>query len=354
MKHGFMLIELIVATLIATMVSAILLAALAQSNRYQTIVDNLVDMSTRIGVVSNQLEKDLMGSFIPTQAQEKESFSPASSSAKATEDKSVGKQAEESTESDQKESVEKKVKPIEKIFYSTNKEGKFDTLTFITNNPLVVYVGKDVGQAKSKVVRVQYSLRPEEGKKDSYALFRQESMELDLEKYKDVRAYEVIGGIKNCTMTFTARIAKKPEKQAESTQAKPKLEYEYKVLNEWMSEQKKEADKEKSEFPRIPYSVEIKLVLWDNQDKKEKDFTIVCNIPTDFSAPKKEEKKPAAQPPAAAPSSAESYGGHGEAMADKQKLAQNNVSNEQEIVVYNGIQTTKGSLESLKRILGHA
>ena len=69
-------------------------------------------------------------------------------------------------------------------------------------------MGKDVGVVKPKVVRVQYSLKPEENKKNSYALFRQESMELDLEQYKNVTPYEVIGGIKNCTVTFTAKIKK--------------------------------------------------------------------------------------------------------------------------------------------------
>lgn len=305
MKQGFMLIELIIATLIASMVAGVLLTALSQSARFQTVVDNVVDTSTRIGVVANQLEKDLMGTFIPVQAEEKKDNS---SSAKATQDKQkeavdkkdAGKK-DDSAEKDVEATKGKKEepKPIEKIFYSTNKGGKFDTLTFITNNPLVVYVGNDVGVVKPKVVRVQYSLKPEPGKKDSFALFRQESMELDLEKYKDVREYEVIGGIKSFTITFTARIEKKDEKASADTSASKanvKVSYEYKTLNEWVSEQKKDAEKEKAEFPRIPYSVEIKMSLWDIQDKKEKDFTIVCQIPVDFSEPKKEEKKQPEQP----------------------------------------------------------
>ncbi len=149
--------------------------------------------------------------------------------------------------------------------------------------------------AKPKVVRVQYTLKPEENKKDSYALFRQESMELDLEKYKNITPYEVIGGIKKCTVMFTARIPKKDEKVEH-----PKLSYEYKTQNEWVSEQKKEdkENKEKAEFPRIPYSVEMKLVLWDLQEKKDKEFTIVCEIPTDFSPikVKKQDKKEPEQP----------------------------------------------------------
>jgi type II secretory pathway component PulJ len=293
MKQGFMLIELIIATLIASMVAGVLLTALSQSTRVQTSVDNVIDMSVRIGVVANQLEKDLMGAFIPTQAvpqeeEKKEQAVPA--------DKKDDAGKKDSTE--QKGVEKEKPKPIEKIFYSTNKDGRFDTLTFITNNPLVVYVGKDVGEVKPKVVRVQYSLKLEPDKKNSYTLFRQESMELDLEKFKNTRAYEVISGIKNCTVTFTARIEKKEESSSAkatadtaTSKANAKVSYEYKTQNEWTSEQKKEADKEQSAFPRIPYNVEIKLLLWDRQDKKEKEFTIICNIPVDFTAPKKEDKK---------------------------------------------------------------
>ncbi|HLW72937.1 MAG TPA: hypothetical protein VKR54_02720 [Candidatus Babeliales bacterium] len=299
MKYGFALIELIVATLVASMVAGILLAALTQGNRFQMLIDNTIDTSTRIAVVANQLEKDLMGAFIPVQAEEKKDKQASpdkSDDAKNSPDKKDAnkKDAGKKDEVAEKVAEKKEEKPIQKIFYSTNKGGKFDTLTFITNNPLLVYVGKDVGVVKPKIVRVQYSLKPETGKKDSFALFRQESMELDLEKYKDVREYEVIGGIKNFTITFTARIPKKDEKATDKE--KQKILYEYKILNEWVSEQKKDAEKDKAEFPRIPYSVEIKMSLWDIQDKKETEFTIVCQIPVDFSEPKKDEKKQPEQP----------------------------------------------------------
>jgi type II secretory pathway component PulJ len=293
MKSGFMLIELIIATLIASMVAGVLLAALFQSTRVQTSVDNVIDLSVRVGVVANQLEKDLIGCFVPKQAS-----LITSSSAEASKDGKKEQTEEFSPESDKKN----KPKPIEKIFYSTNKNGQLDALTFITNNPLAVYVGKDVGVVKPKVVRVQYSLKPENEKKDSFALFRQESIELDLENYKNITPYEVIGGIKKCTITFTAKIKKQPAEApaaADSANApkkaeNPKISYEYKTLNEWVSEQKKEDNKEKSEFPRIPYQVEMKLVLWDKQEKKDKEFTIVCEIPTDFSPikNKKESEKP--------------------------------------------------------------
>lgn len=352
MKHGFALIELIVATLVASMVAAILLSALSQGNRFQMIIDNTIDTSVRIGVIANQLEKDLMGAFIPVQAEKKDQPQKAQEADKSNDaKKDDSKKTPAKKDEPEQKRDEKEIKPIEKIFYSTNKAGKLDTLTFITNNPLVVFVGKDVGVVKPKVVRVQYSLRPEVGNKDSYALFRQESMELDLEKYKDVRAYEVIGGIKDCKITFTARIEKKDDKKAEQGKEKPKIQYEYKTLSEWVSEQpKKDAEKEKAEFPRIPYNVEIKIALWDMQEKRDKEFTIVCQIPVDFSEPKKDDKKKVEEPKKdeqqpVAPADNNKQ--------NTQKVALNKSSKSEETVTYNGIQTHKDNLDSLKKIFGH-
>lgn len=165
-------------------------------------------------------------------------------------------------------------------------------MTFISNNPLIVFVGKDVGVVKPNVVRVQYTLKPEADTKKSYALFRQESTELDLAQYKNVRPYEVIGGIRSCAITFTARTEKKQEQskgvEVQAAQEQQKKLYEYKTSDTWVSEQKKEADKEQT-VPRIPFMVEFKMILWDKQNKREQEFTFVCEIPTDMTPAKKEQ-----------------------------------------------------------------
>ena len=346
MKYGFMLIELIVATLIASMIGSLLLTALYQSSRFQTSVDTMFDMSLRVGIVTNQLERDLMGAFVPTQARIKDAqeeegadkkdttSQQASDSAKASSDKQ-GKGEEK------KEKMSKPAeKPLEKIFYSTNKGERLDTLTFITNNPLSVFVGKDVGVVKPKAVRVQYVLKPEsetlvqassdnqgERGKDTFTLFRQEGTELDVAKFGPTRSYELINGIKECAVTYTAKIesssakdtadkqelgkndsqsssgkkdvAKKESKQPEQ---KPKV-YEYKTSKDWVSERKQEDSKatkeEEQEFPRVPYLIEIKMVLWNKQHSKDEEFTLVFELPVDTSPTKekeeedkKEDKKP--------------------------------------------------------------
>ena len=66
---GFVLIELVVATLIAGIISGVLLLALSQSSRIQASIDKAIDMSERVAIVANQLEKDLAGAFVPLQAE---------------------------------------------------------------------------------------------------------------------------------------------------------------------------------------------------------------------------------------------------------------------------------------------
>jgi prepilin-type N-terminal cleavage/methylation domain-containing protein len=371
MKHnfpGFTLIELIIATMIAGVLSGILLTALSQSARVQSSVDTTIDLSERIGITVGQLEKDLAGAFVPTSAVA-EAMADKAAEEKKDEVQKADKKNEAAQPKDEKSTQKKEPKPIEKIFHSTNKDGMLDTLTFVTNNPLVVFVGKDVGTVKPKVVRVQYTLKPDPENKGSFILFRQESNELDLAEYKNVRPYELMGGVKKLSVSYTARIEKKEDKKASQAQAaagkekaaeSKKKQYEYKVQPEWVSEQKKDAsaqapankkeDKE-PEFPRIPHSVEFKMTLWDKQNKKDKEFTFVCAIPVDsIEAQQKDKQQP--EPSAAPeekPADAKNQGQQGQKVARGGHVVQTD-----EIVVYNGIEAVANALDSLKKLLGHA
>jgi len=342
-----MLIELIVATLIASMVSTVLLTALYQGNKVQAFVDDLISTSERIGIIANQLERDLAGSFVPIQAEQGDIEEALSAAEKSD--------ISQTAQGGQKEGQKKQAKPIEKIFYSTNKNGMLDTLSFVTNNPLVVFVGKDVGTIKPKVVRVQYTVKPEQGTKDSYALFRQEGNELDLADYKNVRPYEIIGGIKKITVSFTARLEKKEEKKTEQkSQENQKVSYEYKVQPEWISEQKKDQKqsdkKQEPEFPRIPYAVEFKITLWDKLHTKDEEFTIVCEIPVDSlhaqqeneQQPQQEKKvEPKSEKPGATPNKP------GQLVARNGNVG--NAVTTKETVVIETLTNTLGSLTKLLR-----
>lgn len=124
-----------------------------------------------------------------------------------------------------------------------------------------------------------------------------------------------------------------------------------------MSEQKKEEDKEKTEFPRIPYSVEMKLLLWDLQEKKDKEFTIVCEISTDFSPLKQQSKKEPEKPNKEEPTPEQPAGG----IPPATRAAQNNKTAKEIIrvvdasgkVVYEA-EKTEDAMKEIQKLFGRA
>lgn len=272
---GFTLIEILVVIFITSFFAPVLLTSLYQFGQFQTRIDNLITIHMRIGITAHQLEKDIMGAFIPMQAQK-----------------------------EKKENKEHK--PLEQIFFSVHKDGKLQTLSFISNNPTQVYVGEKVGTIKPRIVRVHYTMQPEEGQPNSFVLMRQESTELEIEKYKDykkIHAYELLSGIKSLSCTFTACIEKKKEtkKQNEKEEEEQKPIYEYQTVSEWSSETKGTQSTTKTEketpWPRIPCHVTIKLALWDKQYTKEQTYTLGVDILTDDAIAKPEQPQEEKQPP---------------------------------------------------------
>ena len=64
------------------------------------------------------------------------------------------------------------------------------------------------------------------------------------------------------------------------------------MLKEWQSEPKEKTQAEKQEetnFPRIPYMIEIKMTLWDIQRTKTEDFVFTYQLPIDISPEKEKE-----------------------------------------------------------------
>ena len=284
MKKGFMLIELIVATLIAAMVSVILLSALYQTNHFQAVVDDIIDVYTRATIVQHQLERDLMGVFIPVEAQQEK---PEKEQEKKKEKEDKEKKAEKKEVRQER----KEVKTVEHVFYSKNRNGMLDTLTFVTNNPMAIFWGAKTGRSKPKVARVKYTLQPQADRKDSFVLLRQEGYELDLAAYKPdiekLRAYEVIDGIKDISVKFVTLIEKKEEKPKKGEEAKV-IEREYRTLKEWHSEFMEPTTQQK-ELPRIPHFVHVRINLWDNRYRRDEAFEFTYFLPVDIT-PKKSAK----------------------------------------------------------------
>ena len=241
MKKGFILIELLIATLIAGMISILLLTALQQTNKFQSVIDNNIDIYTRATIFHHQLEKDIMGAFIPIQFYNQ----PISSEKK------------------------QKKPPIDHIFYGVNRDKKLNVLTFITTNPLAVYWGTKTGSAKPRIARVVYRLQSEDEKKPSYILLRQEGSELSFARYeksnqKAHRSYQLIDGIKDLSITYTT---------VEEQQGIDKKQLSYKTVNEWDWPQKNQQNKK--EKPSLPQFITVNLVLWYNNYKNDVSFTFI-------------------------------------------------------------------------------
>ncbi len=270
MKSGAILLEVLIASAVSAILATILLAAFHQTNRSLGIADDFIDIYAQVAVVHKQLEQDISGAMIP--------FEPPKEEKKAETKKTLVAKKEE-----------KKIKPITKIFYGVNKDKNLDLLTFITNNPLRIYWGEQAGKPKPHIVRVVYRLKKQKGQ-PAFTLTRQESENLDFKAFdsnasKPIKAYELSKNIKELSISYTAEIKKENKDK--------KAEKKYKIFSQW--DQEKQDEKEQKEnLRKVPHGVEIKLVLWDDQQKIDHEFTFNIPIIPDvepIKAVKKEPKK---------------------------------------------------------------
>ncbi len=275
MKKGFTLIEIMISTVIAGILSAGLFATITQVNGLRQIIFNITSTYGRLSVFEQQMERDIMGAFVPTQYD----LLP--------------------TQTDKKD---EKSKPLEKIFYgeSKGKGGRLDFLTFITSNPLEIFYGVEKIKLKPRVARVVYRLIPQEGRKDSYVLMRQEgTSDLTFDAYKkdaqaDLRAYPMIDGIQNLSIRFIS-VEEKVDTENKS------ITHTYTEASNWKdidsASAKASADRPKSPpppvpRPRLPQYVQFTLSLWDSVYEKYKEFVMTIPVQSkygQFEVPKKEE-----------------------------------------------------------------
>ncbi|MDP3889133.1 MAG: hypothetical protein Q8Q25_01160, partial [bacterium] len=211
---GIILIEVLIGTAIAAIVSTLLIGAWYQTNRFSLAVDESVLLYTRASMLAYQLERDISGAFVPELDMQQIEKQPTK--------EPLAPKTEQ----------EKKPKPLEKIFYGENSEGQLKLLTFITNNPLQVYWGPS-GKPKIRIARVVYTLEPNKEEKGSYILYRQEGQELDFKAYKEgakktVRRYELVRGIKHMTVEYTII-----EEQKDKEKPKEPAKREYKEFKKW-------------------------------------------------------------------------------------------------------------------------
>jgi prepilin-type N-terminal cleavage/methylation domain-containing protein len=243
MKSGFTLIEVMLVLLIGSLLSTSLYMSFAVISKMVQHGNAQVRSDIGFGLISNQLEKDCMGAFLPIIS------AAAPEEAPATENESPAKKVAAPKATTTK---------LERAFYcTTGKAGNFGILTFVTNNPLQSYSPERMGSEKPRIARVAYRLVPEKDK-PTFSLVRQESTELEYKAFesKNVRGYEIAQGIQSCKIELLYvpleqnRAGVGGEKNKNGTTEAKKEPAPYIVVTEWDDSKKESEDKDKR--PNLP------------------------------------------------------------------------------------------------------
>lgn len=298
-KSGFTLIELLIATFIASILGVLLFSALYQINSVVSRVNTTTSIYEKAALINAQLERDLSGATAPFEFYYRQR-EPDKKKVKQEEQKKEDAEKQEAEKKENLEGQKKPKKPLEKIFYSTNKDGMLDQLSFITTNPMQAYWSSKTGSAKPRVARVLYTLKEEKGLPKSYSLIRKESGNIEFDPIAQIgkegaQEFVLVDGIKSLNIEYTYYV---PEKKESSEPGKPEKKEsesnkkrEVKKSKEWITAQ---AEKEEAkQFPLLPQLVELKLALWDAQKKSSKPFTLKIRIPSDI--PEKRETEDVTQ-----------------------------------------------------------
>lgn len=272
MRQGFTLIEMLVALAISVLLINLLFSVLYQTNRAVKLITRISDGHTRAVMAQQILTRDLSGVFIPVQyaVQQRE----AKNKQKSGSDEQ--QRAEQTTEKESDE--DKKVQPLTKIFYAHNQDSMLHELTFITTNPLPSYTRGQDQTPKPRIARVWYTLvKDEHGPRDqpSFTLFRRESVHLDAkiapEGKESTKSYPVITHIKNMSARYTVLLP--AEQQQKSSEQKKEQERVIKTVSEWNVEAEGGNQELIQAKVVIPTLVEITLVLWSTNGKRDESYT---------------------------------------------------------------------------------
>lgn len=261
-RSGFSLIELVVAIAIAGLIMTALFQSYFVLNRVAGFLDNVIDRDLRISIIQNQLEKDLTGVFIPVQA-----FKQPDPKKEVQEKKEGEKQ-----ELQQETKLQEKPKQLERIFIGNIKDKNMTMLSFITNNPVLVYE-KDKGiTPKPRVVRVVYRLTKDKSE-SSFILTRQESNNLafdafDQKSAQQIKSFEIARSIKSIHIEYLQR----DEKQKDDGK-----KIEYKTFTQWPKPDEREGDKQEKN-PQVPDFVKVEIALFDEKLQREKMYNFMYQL----------------------------------------------------------------------------
>ncbi len=283
------------------------MSAIYQINRFVPVIDSTTAIYENAALLNAQFERDLSGVTAPNEWYLRQKKPQQKNAATPKPDQKKEAEEEQAEENAAPGAQAKQQRPLEKLFYSTNKGGMLDQLTFITTNPLQIYWGAKSGSAKPRVIRVRYLLKEEKptpkNPAKSYALIRQESAKLDinaLDNKETAKEYEMVRGIKSLSVEYTAVLQEQKEQETpkpgatqpeaakkEAAQKKESKKKEIKKVAEWL-EKKEGEDESKQRLPVVPQLVEFTVALWDLPKKKSRSFSLKIPIRSEIEAERKE------------------------------------------------------------------
>jgi type II secretory pathway component PulJ len=241
MHKGMTIIELMLGLFLSSLIASTLFLVFSQLNRVAVVGETIMDIDTRIGIIGNQWEKDLMGAFIPLQY-----------SMTQTSTAQILQEA-----------------PSHDVFHFVrNKNTQEMVISWISNNPLRVYE-KSGMSSKPLSVRIVYRLTPDKNDSRNLMLTRQEGSDLSLKAYAlnanpSIKPYVLAQGIKECSLSCKVfKLEEKKDKQGA-----------YETLHEW-----REQDIRKRKYPLLPNLVTLTCVLWTNEYESEKTVSFDVVIP---------------------------------------------------------------------------
>ena len=293
-QQGFSALELIMVMAVSAILMTTLLQIYNQVARNMLRVERFVFEDTQILTLKNRFGNDLIGlsAIWFTQAD--------------LETKQAAKDAAKTPPTTEK-------KKCSKYFYSVNKNGHLDILTFVTTSALQSY-----GSVQSRFVRIVYQVEKDPRHENMLRLMRKEIImpteNIDEESLKPGKFYELVGGIKSIEMKYQLvdKVALEKSSSADKAGNKSEAQEEkqpiIRSVKQWTgddgkkkSNKKEEKDssqdastqeddqeeKEKLGGATVPKFVEMKIIFGATNKQLEKEYKLEFYIPSTLdNAPK--------------------------------------------------------------------
>jgi prepilin-type N-terminal cleavage/methylation domain-containing protein len=300
-KAGFTLIEVIIAITISSMMAVSVFMIFRQMQDSSRRINSIIDLDVEDSVISNQLERDVNGIFVPWMVEDdKKVDSDGDGQKEQAQQADKQKSEQEEKETKEKEAApkdgvsqkekksQKKLIPIKNPLVLVQGGDRLEKLSFITNNPLPVYGMSSDGsttRAKQCVARVEYTVESSPESPLVYRLYRQESDGLGSNEQKQPMKYLLSDRIKTISVKLYAAKKKEQKKPTATQPAGPNAkvapgaeEQDASVeddklieLTAWDDDVVKSNNELQPNF--LPLIVKVSLEVWESRNPSPDDQT---------------------------------------------------------------------------------